>query len=74
MENRRDFIKKITAAALVSTLPYYLKSNVLATPPQQKIWGALMHLSFNSFPHILVAGSSRIISASVTNRKLRLHL
>ena len=66
MENRRDFIKKITAAGLVSSIPYYLKSNVLVTPPQQKIWGALMHLSFNMWED-----HDRLKDDGDTNHKVR---
>ena len=40
---RRDFIKKIGAASLVSALPGIVISN----PKEKIIWGNLLHLSFN---------------------------
>lgn len=46
MQNRRGFLKKVTAAGVLSSIPGMF--SLQARPPQaEKIWGSLMHLSFN---------------------------
>ena len=55
MTNRRNFIKQLSAAAVVGLTPNTLISqtlpsktiNIPSTPPGEKIWACLMHLSFN---------------------------
>jgi hypothetical protein len=45
MTNRRKFIKQISAAGVISTIP-----DIFLPPlknPDNKIWGCLLHLSFN---------------------------
>jgi hypothetical protein len=45
MIHRRNFIKQLSVAGLLSTMPEILLS--MATPPDKKIWACLLHLSFN---------------------------
>ncbi len=55
MTDRRNFIKQLSAAGMVSCVPNILKSQPLAaevskntpTTPGEKIWACFMHLSFN---------------------------
>jgi len=53
MENRRTFIKQLSAISLVSCSPSLLSANALGnvksvtTKINNKIWACLMHLSFN---------------------------
>lgn len=49
MDNRRNFIKMLTGAGLASTLPSFVALNASSfiTPPKEKIWASLIHLSFN---------------------------
>jgi len=45
MTNRRDFIKQISAAGLISTIPdIFISKNMV---PDDKIWACLLHLNFN---------------------------
>ncbi len=45
MTNRRDFIKLISAAGIISTVPDSLFPDI--KPSNDKIWASLLHLSFN---------------------------
>jgi hypothetical protein len=45
MIHRRNFIKQLSVAGLLSTMPEILLS--MATPADKKIWACLLHLSFN---------------------------
>jgi len=45
MSDRRTFIKQVSGAGVVSVLPASMVSAV--KPVDNKIWGALLHLSFN---------------------------
>jgi hypothetical protein len=45
MSDRRKFIKQISAAGILSTMPDILLPS--AGKPDDKIWGCLLHLSFN---------------------------
>jgi hypothetical protein len=45
MTNRRDFIKQISAAGIISTVPGVFLSE--KKKPDDKIWACLLHLSFN---------------------------
>jgi hypothetical protein len=45
MTNRRDFIKQISAAGIISTVPDSLFPGM--KPANDKIWASLLHLSFN---------------------------
>lgn len=52
MSDRRNFIKNITAASMLSTLPGILLPQSRVLSPRQKrsddkIWGCLLHLSYN---------------------------
>jgi hypothetical protein len=52
MSNRRKFIKQVSAAGLLSMVPDILFSNQnifssRQTPANNKMWGCLLHLSFN---------------------------
>lgn len=52
MSDRRNFIKNITAASMLSTLPGILLPQSKVLSPRQKrsddkIWGCLLHLSYN---------------------------
>ena len=55
MTNRRNFIKQLSAAAVVGMVPNTISSQITATkkintstsPTSEKIWACLMHLSFN---------------------------
>lgn len=69
MDNRRDFVKKLGAIGLVSTMPDFLVSNSLADTlaPQKKIWGGLMHLSFNMWED-----HDRLKNSENTNHRVRI--
>ena len=45
MTNRRNFVKQISAAGILSSMPYNLFSQ--RNKPGDKIWACLLHLSFN---------------------------
>lgn len=45
MTNRRDFIKQLSAAGIISSLPGV--SYAKESKPDQKIWAGLLHMSFN---------------------------
>lgn len=45
MIHRRNFIKQLSVAGLLTTMPEVLLS--MATPADKKIWACLLHLSFN---------------------------
>jgi len=45
MTNRRNFIKQLSAAGILSTMPEYLKTGHKTA--NDKIWACLLHLSFN---------------------------
>ncbi len=45
MENRRHFIKQLSTVGLMGCMPNIL--HALAKPAPDKIWGSLLHLSFN---------------------------
>jgi hypothetical protein len=45
MTNRRDFIKQVSAAGILSSIPSVLLSQ--QNPSNNKIWACLLHLSFN---------------------------
>lgn len=45
MSNRRDFVKLISAGAAMAGLPNVLLAQ--KAPVKEKIWGCLLHLSFN---------------------------
>lgn len=45
MIHRRNFIKQLSVAGILSTIPEILLS--MARPVDKKIWGCLLHLSFN---------------------------
>jgi hypothetical protein len=45
MIHRRNFIKQLSVAGLLSTMPKILLS--MAKPADKKIWACLLHLSFN---------------------------
>jgi hypothetical protein len=52
MSNRRNFIKQVSAAGLLTAIPDILLSQQTALSPlkkatNNKIWGCLLHLSFN---------------------------
>lgn len=51
MNDRRDFIKKMTAAGLAANLPFFppLRNTAVQQQkvPEGKIWALLLHLSFN---------------------------
>lgn len=55
MTNRRNFIKQLSAVAVVGMVPNTISSQITATkkinastsPTDEKIWACLMHLSFN---------------------------
>jgi hypothetical protein len=51
MSNRRNFIKQMSAAGLLTAIPEILLSQQSAYAPKQKttdkMWGCLIHLSFN---------------------------
>lgn len=47
MNNRRVFVKNIAAAGLAASLPDLLTSVPALFAPKEKIWGSLLHLSFN---------------------------
>ena len=45
MTNRRKFIKQVSAAAIVTSMPDVLLSQL--EPTNKKIWANLLHLSYN---------------------------
>ncbi len=47
MDKRRDFIKKIAAAGLLSSIPDFLKPQQFVPAPANKIWACLLHVSYN---------------------------
>lgn len=57
MTNRRDFIKQISAAGLLTSLPSFASSNSMND--QSKIWAGFLHMSFNFAGGILNYGGLR---------------
>lgn len=51
MENRRTFIKEISAVGLLSSLPSVLRSQIKER--EKKIWAGLLHLSFNMWEEFI---------------------
>ena len=66
MTNRRDFIKQLSAAGILSTMPGALFAQY--GPENSKIWACLLHLSFNMWEEY------RITDTQDENLKIRGYL
>ena len=66
MKNRRDFIKTVGAAGILSATPNFLFSQ--QKPADSKMWGCLLHLSFNMWEEY------RITDTQDENLKIRGYL